>query len=220
MECADASEYGLSAAAIIGIAGVAIAAAGTTVTVLQQQAAQKRNAAAQRESAEQAMEAARLEAAQEAQAAALSQQEAAREAEYQQVRERQQRERQRQIAGQIRVETAAAGLLLEGSPLFTLHENLRQTELGLLATRVESQAKQAALVREGQLGEFSSQMTLFGGQSRLRLGTMAAGITAQQGENAFTAGLLGVGGDVLKGAGSVYRTQQYSKDPYAGGLMR
>lgn len=204
-------DYGLDAAVWVAIAGIALSATATGVSMAQQQSAAKRNAEAQRQAADQAAEAARMEAQQEAQNAAQARAEAAREAEYQAVRERQQKERQRQIIGQQRADVAAAGLLLEGSPLYAMQETLRQTELGLLASRTESKGRQQALQREANQRDFSAGMITYGGQSRMRLGHMQAGIVEQQASDAFTGGLIGLGGQIVSGAGGAYRQDQYNQ---------
>lgn len=217
MECAETSAYGLGAAAIIGIVGVAVAAAGTTYSVLASNAAAKKNEQLQRATAEQQQAAANLEALQEERNADIARQEASREADYQKLRERQQREQQQRLVGQMRADTAAAGLLMEGSPLFALHETLRQTELGLLASRTESQGRQKALLDEASQREFGASVIRYGGSERFRLGSMQAGISASQADQAFTGGLLQVGGQVAQGAGQAYKTYQYGKGGYGYG---
>jgi hypothetical protein len=195
----------------VAIAGVAIAAAGTTVSVVQQQQVAKANQRLLNRQAENEATAAGIDAQQRDQASALAEQEAAREADAQKFRERRERERQRFLTGHIRATTAASGLLLEGSPLFVLHEQLRQTELGLLAGRAESEARQVALRREGQQQAYAADVTRFAGANRLRLGRFAAGLTAYEGtQGAIATGLEGTG-SLLAGSAKAYRDYQYGQ---------
>lgn len=195
----------VSAALIITAAGVAVTAGSQVVSGIQQRQAARVNARALKAQAQAEAEAANLEALQQDRAAQQAEQEAQREAEYQEFRERREREQQRFLAGSIIARTAASGLLLEGSPLFVLEENLRQAELGILIGRTESEARQRALRTEGTTRGFAADVTRFQGAQRLRLGRLGAGIQRFQGEQAFQAGLLRSGGTLLAGGGQVFR---------------
>ena len=201
-------EIALVAAAVVGT-GVAVA--GQVQQAQAQRRAARQNAAALEEQALAAERAAQIEAEQERQNAALAEAEAQREAEYQEFRERRARERQRFLTGDIRARTAAAGLLMEGSPLFVLEENLRQTELGLLAERAESESRQAALRTEAGRRQFAGDVLRFQGQERLRIGRLQAGIMRSQGEQAFTSGLIRAGGRLITGGTGAFRQFQAAR---------
>ena len=206
--CVTGVEIALVAAAVIGT-GVAVAGAAEQARAQRQAARQ--NAAALQEQADAAARAAALEAEQERQNAALAEAEAAREAEYQEFRELRARERQRFLTGDIRARTAAAGLLMEGSPLFVLEENLRQSELGLLVERAESESRQAALRTEAGRRQFAGDVLQFQGRERLRIGRMQAGIIRAQGDRAFTAGMIQAGGALVSGGTASFRQFQAAR---------
>lgn len=198
----------VTAALIITAAGVAVSAYSQYQTGVQQRRAARVNARALEAQAEAEASAANIEALQQERAAEQAGLEAQREAEYQEFRERREREQQRFLAGTIIAQTAASGLLLEGSPLFVLEENLRQAELGLLASRTESEARQLGLRTEQQTRDFAADITRFQGAQRLRLGRLGARIQRFEGEQAFQAGLLRSGGTVLAGGGQLFRQEQ------------
>ena len=194
-------------------AGVAIAA-GTTATIVQSQQqarAQRANARFQEMTAEAERQAAENEARQAANNALQAEMEAGREADLQRVRERRERQEQLFLAGETRATTAAAGLLLEGSPLFVMQEQLRQTEEGILLNRFTSESRQLALRQEAQQQRFVGSVLRYGGEERLRLGRFGAQIGRYQAQGTATGGLITAGAQLAQGAGSTYRNYQYGQ---------
>lgn len=124
-------------------------------------------------------------------------------------RTQRQREQQARIIGQTRAIMGASGLMLGGSPMAVLEETARQQELDILAGDYATKLQMRASGEQATQAEYASQMALYGGQERLRIGRQGAALSRAQGEDDYAlAGLLKASGSLAKGAA----TYQYQRE--------
>jgi hypothetical protein len=153
-----------------------------------------------------------LEAVQQRRLAAIAEQEqeiVASSAAWQEVRFR---EGFARLYGQSQAVAAASGISLENSsPLFVMHENVRQAELQVLAQRYNTALQQRAIGEEIVQRRYAATLADFSAGERLRVGSQQAGLASYMGNLQASKGMFGASGEFLRGGTEFYSNVQRDK---------
>jgi hypothetical protein len=129
-------------------------------------------------------------------------------------REARQGDQQAQVLGQTRAIIGASGLQMEGSPLTTYEETIRQHSLDTLAGRYQTTLAQRATEEQAVQQDYAAQMARYGAGERLRVGSTQVGLLrATEDTTQVQAGLLRAGGGLIQGAAQYEYQQARLKAP-------